>query len=193
MTCVVDQPPRVGLLRWWGIGARSLVTEIRNRRWPFLLLLGIWILALLRLFVHHVPVLPVMFNWTASLPYRIVYVDFWHGPVKRGDLVVYRFSGDAGKRDYPGLRDQPFFKRVAGVAGDTVTVVGRDVLVNGVVVGRAKTHAFDRRPLQPISPGVIPPGFLYVQGTSADSFDSRYLSSGLVAAKDVQAKVHPLF
>ena len=182
-----------GVLSWWAGGARSLGRDVRRRWWLYGLIAAVWCLALLRLFVPHVPVLPVMFNWTPSLPYSVVYVDYWHGPPRRGDLVVYRFTGEAGQRDYPGLKDQAFFKRVAGVPGDSVTVVGRDVFVNGVAVGRAKTHAFDRRPLQPIAPMVIPPGLLYVEGTSPDSFDSRYRSSGLVAVRDVRATVRPIF
>ena len=77
--------------------------------------------------------------------------------------------------------------------GDTVTVSGRTVAINGQVVGTAKTHAFDRRPLDPIAPTVIPPGHYYVQGTSADSFDSRYRASGLVRAEQVLGTVVPLF
>ncbi len=106
---------------------------------------------------------------------------------------MYAFEGEAARRDYPGLKDQPLFKRIAGVAGDMVTVAGRDVFVNGVPVGRAKSHTFDRRALEPIEATVIPQGYLYVQGTSPDSFDSRYRNSGLVAVRDVAAKVHPLF
>ena len=186
-------PRRPGLLMWWARGARSLMQDVLRRWWLYCVLLAIWSLALVRLFVSHVPVLPVMFNWTPSLPYSVVYVDYWHGPVQRGDLVVYRFTGEAGQRDYPGLNEQAFFKRVAGMPGDTVTVAGREVFVNGTMVGHAKTHTFDRRPLQPIAPTVIPPGFLYVQGTSPDSFDSRYRNSGLVPLRDVQAKVRPIF
>jgi conjugal transfer pilin signal peptidase TrbI len=40
---------------------------------------------------------------------------------------------------------------------------------------------------------VIPPGHYYVQGTSADSFDSRYRASGLVRAEQVLGTVVPLF
>ena len=76
-----------------------------------------------------------------------------------------------------------------GVVG---TVDGRDVFINGLHVGRAKTHTFDRRPLDPIAPTVIPPGHVYVQGSSADSFDSRYRSSVLVSTADVVARVRPL-
>ncbi|MCB1947196.1 MAG: conjugative transfer signal peptidase TraF, partial [Thauera sp.] len=148
--------------------------------------------ALIRLFAHHVPVLPLLFNWTPSLPYKVAFVDYRSGAIVRGDLVVYAFEGPAGLQAYPGLRHQALFKRVAGVAGDVVTVRGREVFVNGEPVGLAKTHTFDRRPLEPIDPTVIPPGHLYVQGTSPDSFDSRYSLSGLVRVQDVKSRVIPL-
>ena len=80
-----------------------------------------------------------------------------------------------------------------GLPGDVVTVSGRTVSVNGVVVGTAKAQAFDRRPLEPIAPTVIPPGHYYVQGIGPDSFDSRYRSSGLVRAEQVLGTVVPLF
>lgn len=60
-------------------------------------------------------------------------------------------------------------------------------------MGIAKTHAHDRHPLAPIDAMVIPAGHYYVQGTSPDSFDSRYRSSGLVRADQVLGVVVPLF
>jgi conjugal transfer pilin signal peptidase TrbI len=117
-----------------------------------------------------------------------------YGPhqLQRGDYIVFAFAGEA-RATYPGLNGQPFFKIVRGLPGDTVTVSGRMVAVNGQVVGTAKTQTFDRRPLDPITPTVIPPGHYYVQGTSADSFDSRYRASGLVRAEQVLGTVVPLF
>ena len=179
-------------LAWLGVGARTVIADARRHRLVFVAFGAIWALALTRVFIHHTPILPVLFNWTASLPYRIVVVDHGPMPLARGDLIVYAFDGEAAERDYPGLKRQPFFKRIVGVAGDVVTVDGRDVFINGLLVGRAKTHTFDRRPLEPISPTVIPPGHVYVQGSSADSFDSRYRSSGLVRTADIVARVRPL-
>jgi conjugal transfer pilin signal peptidase TrbI len=178
--------------RWLFAGARLLRIDLRRRWYLFAILALIWVLASMRLFVHHTPAVPVLINWTPSLPYWIVYVDYFDRMLYRGDLVLYSFEGQASVADYPGLRGQPFFKRVVGLPGDAVTVTGREVFVNGFAVGRAKTHTFDRRPLDPIEATVIPPGFLYVQGTSPDSFDSRYRSSGLVRQSDVKAKVRPL-
>ena len=180
------------LLAWLGAGARTVIADARRHRLVFVAFGAIWALALTRVFIHHTPILPVLFNWTASLPYRIVLVDHRPAPLVRGDLIVYAFGGEAAERDYPGLKRQPFFKRIVGVAGDVVTVDGRDVFINGLHVGRAKTQTFDRRPLDPIAPTVIPPGHVYVQGSSADSFDSRYRSSGLVRTADIVARVRPL-
>lgn len=184
---------RPGFFRWLGIGILRLLQEIRQRPRIFLVLASIWVLALIRVFGSHMPLLPIMFNSTPSLPYTLVYVDYSPGKLKVGDLVVYRFTGEAGHQDYPGLRDQPFFKAIAGLPGDRITVSGRDVYVNGVAAGRAKPFSFDRKPLDPIAPGVIPEGYVYVRGTSADSFDSRYRSSGLVPMSAVHAKVHPIY
>jgi conjugal transfer pilin signal peptidase TrbI len=184
---------RTNLLSWWAAGASLLAVDMRRRWYLFVLVAAVWMLAILRLFVYHTPILPLQFNWSASIPYRVVYVDYRSTTLTRGDLIVYAFEGEAARKEYPGLKDQPFFKRIAGVAGDKVTVANREVFVNGVSVGLAKTHTFDRRPLEPIEATVIPPGLLYVQGTSPDSFDSRYRASGLVAVRDVTAKVHPLF
>ena len=183
---------RVGLGPWLLHGGRLMLHDLRRHRMVFALVAGVWVLALIRLFAHHVPVLPLLFNWTPSLPYKVAFVDYRSGAIVRGDLVVYAFEGPAAREAYPGLRHQALFKRVAGVAGDAVTVRGREVFVNGVSVGLAKTHTFDRRPLEPIDPMVIPAGHLYVQGTSPDSFDSRYSLAGLVRVQDVQSRVIPL-
>ncbi|WP_374365193.1 conjugative transfer signal peptidase TraF [Piscinibacter sp.] len=185
-------PTRLSLGPWLMYRVRQMRADLRRRWFVFAVVGLVWALALVRLFVHHVPVLPILFNWTPSLPYKVAVVDYGSALLARGDLVVYSFEGPAGQGAYPGLRHQALFKRVAGVAGDVVTVQGRDVFVNGALVGRAKTHAFDRRPLEPIAPTVIPAGQLYVQGTSIDSFDSRYSLSGLVRVQDVRAKVIPI-
>ena len=192
MTASVSRSRLGRVMRWLFGGARLLRADLRRRWYLFAILALVWVLAVMRLFVHHTPVVPVLINWTPSVPYRVVYVDYFDRSLGRGDLIVYTFEGQAAERDYPGLRHQPFFKRIAGLPGDAVTVKDREVFVNGVRVGRAKTQTFDRRPLEPIDSTVIPPGFLYVQGTSPDSFDSRYRSSGLVRQQDVKAKVRPL-
>ena len=76
----------------------------------------------------------------------------------------------------------PYIKTVRGVPGMAVAVgPDRTVFLDGVAVGRAKTHALDGRSLEPIEPGVIPRGHYYLFADHADSHDSRYAEIGLVA------------
>ena len=77
----------------------------------------------------------------------------------------------------------PYLKTVRGVPGMAVAVgPDRTVFLDGVPVGRAKTHALDGRPLAAVAPGVIPPGHYYLFADHADSHDSRYAEVGLVPA-----------
>jgi len=170
----------------------DFLRHMRRRWYLYLPVFGIWALAYLRLFFDATPRVPVLFNWTPSLPYKVALLHPGQHTLHRGDFIVFSFAGD-GARDYPGLAGQPFFKIVRGLPGDTVTVDGREVRINGEPVGIAKTHAFDRKPLEPIASGVIPPGRFYVQGLSPDSFDSRYRQSGLVRAEQVIGVVDPIF
>src|SRR5207249_8846323 len=57
-------------------------------------------------------------NWTPSLPYHVVYIEK-HVLVGRGDLVVFRFEGGEIANH---LKGQRFFKRIAGVASDEITL-----------------------------------------------------------------------
>jgi len=172
--------------------ARGTLRRLRQHRFAFALLALVWALAYVRVFVDPTPRIPLLFNVTPSLPYRVAWLAPLPESLQRGQFVLYRFEG-AAVADYPGLARQPFFKIVRGLPGDAVTVAGRDVFVAGEWVGRAKERAFDGRPLAPIAPVVVPPGFLFVQGLGADSFDSRYAASGLVRQDQLLGRVIPWF
>jgi conjugal transfer pilin signal peptidase TrbI len=175
-----------------GASAVDFGRHVRDRWYLYLPIGVIWGLAYARLFFDPTPRIPIFFNWTASLPSRVAVLQATDVSLQRGDHIVFAFDGQA-QDVYPGLRGQPFFKVVRGLPGDRITVQGRVVSVNGTPVGVAKTHTFDRRPLEPISPTVIPPDHFYVQGTSPDSFDSRYSASGLVRSGQVLGRVVPIF
>jgi conjugal transfer pilin signal peptidase TrbI len=176
--------------RW--IDLPGLLVHLRRRWYLAAPVCLVWGLAYARLFVDPTPRLPLLFNWTPSLPYRVAWLQRSTEPLQRGDLIVYRFDGPAQVR-YPGLRGQPFFKRVGGLPGDVVSVHDRRVQLNGATVGLAKTHTVDRFALTPLAAQVIPAGHYFVQGTAVDSFDSRYRDSGLVRAEQVVGVVVPLF
>ena len=175
---------------------RMAPTSPRVARWmPWLLtalVFAIWSAAYVRLFIEHTPRIPLLFNWTGSLPYHVAWLVGPKAAYARGDLIVFSFEGEA-RHDYPGLTGQSFFKRVRGIAGDRITVDGRAVYVNGVLVGTAKAFTFDHRPLDVIASGTIPAGSYFVEGTAPDSFDSRYRASGLVRTNQIIGEVWPWF
>jgi conjugal transfer pilin signal peptidase TrbI len=171
---------------------RALRRDVRQRWLACLVLSLIWTLAYVRVFLDPVPRVPLLFNVSASLPYTLAIMQYGQTAFGRGDCIVFSFSGEA-RQHYPGLGGQPFFKVIRGVPGDRITVKNRHVYINGEDVGAAKTLSFDHRPLDPIPEMVIPPGHYYVQGSSPDSFDSRYWSAGLVRADRILGKVKPLF
>lgn len=171
---------------------RSWFAHVWRSWYVYLVLLVIWCVAVIRLLVDPTPWLPILFNVTPSLPYRLVMVDYSTKELARGDYVVYAFEG-AAVQHFPGLRRQPLFKQIAGVAGDVVSVAERHVYINGRDVGYAKTHSVTRLPLAPIDPVVIPRDHFYVAGQSPDSFDSRYAISGLVARHQILGRVKPLW
>ncbi|MDE0029367.1 MAG: S26 family signal peptidase [Deltaproteobacteria bacterium] len=101
------------------------------------------------------------------------------GAPGRGESVVFEPLEAVGS-------PVPYLKTVHGLPGDRVEVDGnRRVRVNGKVLGIAKTHARDGRPLKITRPGVIPPDRYYVHADHADSHDSRYAEIGLVAREQI--------
>src|SRR5574338_1386363 len=57
-----------------------------HRRWYlYLPVFAIWGLAYVRLFIDATPRLPVLFNWTPSLPYRVALLMGDVGELHRGD------------------------------------------------------------------------------------------------------------
>lgn len=177
------------IVLWWSVVA---LARDRKARIPLALVLVIWLLAYLRLFVDATPRLPLLFNWSGSLPYHVAWLERGVTQFNRGDFVLYAFSGKA-VADYPGLAGQPFFKIVAGLPGDPIRVEERNVFVADGYVGFAKLRTFDGRPLRPVESAVVPSGHYYVRGTGADSFDSRYQEAGFVAPAQIVGRVTPWF
>ncbi len=91
-----------------------------------------------------------------------------------GDRVLFEPPAAVGSK-------VPYLKTVRGLPGMAVAVAkDGTVLLDGVSIGRAKTHALDGRPLEAISPGMIPPGRYFLHADHPDSHDSRYAGIGLV-------------
>ncbi len=122
-----------------------------------------------RLLVNKFLYAPLAGSWAPFLPSR---------PVRRGDVVVFRFPDDP-RRD--------FIKRVVGLPGETVAIRDKVVTVDGrPLAERYVFHADDRiwpdeaavpearRRRDQLAPVRVPDGAYFVMGDNRDdSSDSR--------------------
>lgn len=106
---------------------------------------------------------------------------YWHDKPEHRDIVVF---------SYPVNPKMAFVKRVAGVAGDKIEVIGKHLFVNGEQQDEPYLHPFrqNRRDKKPYST-VVPEGKLFVLGDNRDhSVDSRVW--GFVPIEEVVGRVH---
>jgi conjugal transfer pilin signal peptidase TrbI len=174
----------------------NILTGFAGRRWRQSCDLARWlarrwpgVLAVLAVYAAGLHCLGL--NLTASLPYTLVWIEHGRQPVG-GELMIYRFAGQPLPR-YGYIDGARFFKRVGGMPGEAIRVVGRDVFVGERHIGWAKARTRDGQALAPIAAGTIPAGYYFAQSDSVDSFDSRYAQSGLVAADRVIGVARVLF
>ena len=95
-----------------------------GRRWYlYLPVFAIWAFAYTRLFIDPTPRVPVLFNWTGSLPYRVAWLQHGEHPLQRGEFVIFSFAGEA-RTAYPGLDgEEPVGRRDIALSGPTQPVV----------------------------------------------------------------------
>ena len=115
------------------------------------------------------------FNETSSLPNWAFVIDKWNKDPRRGDYVSFVAPDN---RYYP--HGSVFVKYVWGVAGDRVSLRGREFFVGDHDVGFAKLHSKTGVATHLGPTGVIPFGRYYVGTPSKDSLDSRYADIGWI-------------
>lgn len=71
--------------------------------------------------------------------------------IKRGDVIVFRYPEDLKSKNCPnggfiGLTSIYYIKRVVGIPGDKIEIIGKDLLINGVSVSSnsGKTYMLDQ-------------------------------------------------
>ena len=167
----------------------DFLRHMRRRWYLYLPVFAIWGFAYVRLFIDATPRLPVLFNWTPSLPYRSAGLVSDVRELHRGDYVVFAFAG-AAQADYPDcaaslLQDRPWTAwRCGHGAGRTSPSTACRSGRQDPRPRRARWHRSRRRSFRPATSRA---------GTSPDSFDSRYAASGLVRADQVIGRAVLLF
>jgi len=86
---------------------------------------------------------------------------------KRNDVIVFIYPMDPSK---------DFIKRVIGVPGDRIEMLGRSIYINGKLF--KDKYGVYTAPFQPTAhfgPVIVPQGHLFMMGDNRDhSYDSRY-------------------
>ncbi|WP_175971910.1 S26 family signal peptidase [Burkholderia sp. BCC0322] len=128
------------------------------------------------------------FNMSTSLPGTLYFIRKGPCHPRLGDTIAFRWHGGA---TYPaGLT---FIKHVAGLPGDVVQVVGRDVWVNQTYIGYAKPLSLAGLALFPTNAGEIPPDHYFVATPNPNSLDSRYAIAGTVPQSAIVGEAYEVF
>jgi conjugal transfer pilin signal peptidase TrbI len=160
--------------------ARALRTHVRRLWWCYGLAAAVfvWTSAHFRIAI----------NLSDSLPQSLYLVDLDVKPTRVGEFVAFKWRRHQFYRP-----EWIFVKRVAGVPGQAITVTNRSVFIDGKRVGYAKPNSRQGVPLAPISPGVIPAGYVYAEAPHPDSLDSRYQVTGLIESARIIGTAYAIF
>lgn len=128
-------------------------------------------------------------SYGLRIPFLERYVIEYAKP-QRGDVVVFI---------YPEERGKDFIKRVIAVAGDTVEIRNKKVLINGKPIEDPHAHFMGYDPQagavgsgDNFEPKVVPENHIFVMGDNRDrSYDSRFW--GFVSLDDVRGKAFLIY
>jgi signal peptidase I len=118
-----------------------------------------------------------IFVWKLSYGLRLPWVQktiFQYATPKRGDILVFTREDDPNTEEDES--ESNIIKRLVGLPGDTVEVIGTQVKVNGEIQQEAYARWEDGGNIEGnFGPTVVPQGHLFVLGDNRDrSKDSRF-------------------
>lgn len=137
---------------------------------------------MLVLSAYIVPQLCIVKNISDSLPFAY-FLGLPIKEVKKGIYVLFEHPKE------PVL----IAKIVAGVPGDEIKIEDGVLYINQLNMGPIQAKSPSGSDLQPISPGRIDNGFIFVIGSHSFSFDSRYSEFGLIPTSHLRKQLWPLF
>lgn len=159
------------------------------------------VLVVMQLFIR------VDVNYTSSLPDHVfITIKGWTSGIEYGDYVAYRFPSESPLTIF--RKGDHMVKIIIGKPGDEVRIgLERKVTIvrsgddgsiaagymGGTNAGISKAFSKAGKPLEAISPGIIPPGRFYAYAPHPDSLDSRYKITGLIETGDMIGRTFPIF
>lgn len=138
-------------------------------------------------------ILVLKFRYGLRMPFVTDSVVTWDTP-QRGDVVVFTRPDDPNT---PNEDDSKIniIKRVIGLPGDTVEVVGARLLINGAEVQESYARWAEGGSLEGyFGPKTIPEGHVLLLGDNRDhSKDSRFWSDPFLDMKRIKGKAVIIF
>jgi type IV secretory pathway protease TraF len=134
-----------------------------------------------------------------SLPQYAFFIIEKGAVPTRGNYVAFRMTEEYANRFQAAGSLRPYarvghlwVKQAYGMAGDQIAVEGPRIFINGRYLATAlEQDRYHQRLRTAKFPTTIPADQYYLGLPHPRSFDSKYI--GLVALKDIQGVVHPLF
>lgn len=107
--------------------------------------------------------------------FRLAYL---FGEPKRGDIVVF---------EYPDNPEEDYIKRIIGLPGETVEVIGGKVLIDGEMI--EESYLKEAMVEKDSGPFIVPEGHYFMMGDNRNiSWDARYWDDKFVAKKKIRGK-----
>lgn len=122
-------------------------------------------------------------NTTESLPFSF-FISYQGNASKKGSYVSIQ---------HPKSPSILLAKRIAGVAGDKISISEHYIFINGQNFGRIKDSFSNGETLTPIQEETIPKGYIFAYASHPNSFDSRYEDFGLIDTNNIREVLWPLF
>ncbi len=101
----------------------------------------------------------------------------------RGEVIIFHHPPHSTLPD-----EDPLLKRIIGLPGDSVTIQGVHVYINGTVLNEPYIHV-QMKP-ETLGPFIVPANHYFVMGDNRnDSFDSRYWQNHYVPRENIMGRV----
>lgn len=130
------------------------------------------------------------FAYGLHLPFQRRSLISWSAP-RRGEVVVFNRLDDPGTVIHESARRM--VKRVIGLGGDTISIQGARVFLNGIGLNEPYAR-WIRGGVQSQQTFVVPSGKTFLLGDNRDeSFDSRFWSDPFVAVDQIVGPVAAVY
>ena len=125
-------------------------------------------------------------NTDESSQYTLFLVEKGKLPKKANDYIVFHAPKNSRYKTQ-------FVKKIAGMPGDKVSVIGKSFFISGKFIGTAKDTDSNGNSVEILKSVVIPKASYFVYSTKENSYDSKYEEIGLIPSSAIVGRAISIF